>query len=103
MKEMEVEISRDSKDTHFFKTFILIDLFASMWDLQSSLWHGNSWLQPMGSNSLTRDQTQTSCTWGRGILATGPPGKSLHYFIWANFLWTPLLRYVNLSADKEIL
>ena len=34
------------------------------------MWH-------LGSSSLTRDQTQLPCI-GSAVLATGPPGKSLH-------------------------
>ena len=35
----------------------------------------------MESRSLTRDQTQAPLCWGRGVLATGPPGKS-YLFLW---------------------
>ena len=34
---------------------------AQMWDLQSLVWHADSYLQHVGSSSLTRDRTHAPC------------------------------------------
>ena len=47
---------------------------CGMRDLPSSLWNVNSWLQHVGSSSLTRDRTQSPCT-GSRVLAPGPQGS----------------------------
>ena len=36
-------------------------------------------MQHVGSTSLTRDRTLGPLLWEHGALATGPPGKSLHF------------------------
>ena len=42
-----------------------------------------SQLQHVGSSSLTRDRTQAPCI-GSAVLATGPPGNSLNFFLDVN-------------------
>ena len=55
-------------------------LICSMQDLWSSLWHPNSQLHHVGSSSPTRDRTWVPCIRSK-VLATGPPGKSLHQYL----------------------
>ena len=42
-----------------------------------------SWLWHFESSSLTRDRTQAPCI-GSAVLATGPPGNSLNFFLDVN-------------------
>ena len=50
----------------------------------------NSWLQHVGSSSLTRDRTPGPMHWKQGVLVTGPPGKSLLPFLTSHLLSSPL-------------
>ena len=59
---------------------------CGMWDLQ--LQHVNSWLLYVGSSSLTRNQTRAPCIWEQGVLAIGPPGKSVQSPV-LKLLWHP--------------
>ena len=50
----------------------------------------NSWLQHVGSSSLTRDRTPGPMHWKQGVLVTGPPGKSLLPFLTSHLLSSPI-------------
>ncbi|CAN0250602.1 unnamed protein product [Rangifer tarandus platyrhynchus] len=56
-----------------FTTGSVEGLTCSVRDLQS--WQAKSW--HVGSSSLTGDRTWSPLYWERGVLASGPPGKSL--------------------------
>ena len=54
---------------YLFIYLAMPSLGCGTWDLQ---------LQHVGSRSLTRESNLGSLQWEHGLLASGPPGKSLH-------------------------
>ena len=61
-----------------------------LWRVDLQLQHVNSWLPYVGSSSLTRDQTWAPCIWEQGVLAIGPPGKSLQPPVLKTFMASPV-------------
>ena len=56
--------------------FELIFIYLAMPSLGCGTW--DLQLQHVGSRSLTRESNLGSLQWEHGLLASGPPGKSLH-------------------------
>ena len=74
-----MQISSNVIDFFFYYVFLFIYLAVLGLSCQmQNLWlqHENSWLQPVRSSSLTRDQTQDPCIESMDCLANRPPGKS---------------------------
>ena len=77
-------------DHMFFKVFIFIYVFDC----------AGSYLQHVGSSSLTRDQTCVPCI-GSLESATEPPGKSLDYLFFFFILNLIFFFTLNLSIPKQ--